>query len=88
MADNTNDNAKKPTHTAYAKKREGRRLHLWRWLEIGAGRLDKDGVVHVYLDRLPVGGFNGYVYLAPIGSPPPSPDPLPMRPGDSDKDEF
>jgi hypothetical protein len=57
------------THTAFALKREGKKSS--RWLEIGAARLEKDGVAHVFLDRLPVGGFNGYVYLAPAGAQPP-----------------
>jgi hypothetical protein len=87
MADNNNDDAKAVTHTVFAKKREGRRLRLWRWLEVGAARLEKDGVCHVFMDRLPVGGFNGYLYLAPIGAPPPSPDPQPQRPGDNEDDD-
>jgi hypothetical protein len=84
MADSTPINAKAATHTAFATKREGKRLKLLRWLEVGAARLDKDGVMHVFLDRLPVGGFTGYVYLAPAGAPPPASDPQPQRPGDAE----
>jgi len=84
---NTNNSANIPTHTAFTVKREGRRLKLLRWLEVGAGRLDQNGVVHVFLDRLPVGGFTGYVYLAPAGSPPPSSDPQPLRPGETGDDD-
>lgn len=87
MADNTNNNAKTPTHTAFTAKREGRRLKFLRWLEVGVARLEKDGVVFVHLDRLPVGGFTGFVYLAPVGSPPPSSDPQPQRPGETSDDE-
>lgn len=88
MAENINNNATKPTHTAYAVKREGRRLKFMRWLEVGVARHDQDtGVVQVFVDRLPVGGWNGFVYLAPIGKPPPSSDPQPQRPGEHDEDE-
>jgi hypothetical protein len=74
---------KESTHTAYALKREGRRHG--RWLEIGTGRQDADGVIHVFLDRTPLGGFNGYVYLAPIGSQPPISEPeRPAEVSDSD----
>ena len=86
MADNNNI-APAPTHTAYTVKREGRKLKFMRWLEIGAARTDANGVVHVFLDRLPVGGFTGYVYLAPVGTPPPSADPQPQRPGETDDEE-
>lgn len=70
---------KTPTHTAYALKREGKRMS--RWLEIGNARLEGDTkIIHVALDRTPVGGFNGYVYLSPIGVQPPEPVPQPDRP--------
>jgi hypothetical protein len=68
---------KAPTHTAFALKREGKKHG--RWLEIGTARQEATGVIHVFLDRTPVGGFNGYAYLAPIGAPPQ--DPEPERPG-------
>ena len=87
MAENTNNNATKPTHTAYAVKREGRRLRYMRWLECGMARVDQNGVVHVFLDRMPIGGFTGYVYLSPIGTPPPSADPQPQRPGEKDDED-
>ena len=58
-----------PTHTAFAMKRESRRPS--RWLEIGTARLESDGVIHLQLDRTPIGGFNGYAYLALVGSQPP-----------------
>jgi len=66
-----------PTHTAFALKREGRRHG--RWLEIGTARQDANGVIHVFLDRTPIGGFNGYVYVAPIGAELPGTEP--DRPG-------
>lgn len=65
--------AKQHTHTAYAMKREGRRHG--RWLEIGKARQDANGVIHVFLDRTPIGGFNGYAYLAPIEAQPPPAEP-------------
>jgi hypothetical protein len=74
------ENPKPHTHTAFALKREGRRLRLGRWLEIGAARLESDGICHVFLDRLPIGGFTGYVYLAPVGTQPPVIEPTPQRP--------
>lgn len=77
---------KPPTHIAFALKREGKRYG--RWLEIGKVRLDSDGVIHVFLDRTPVGGFNGYAHCSPIGVKPPDPEPPPQRPGEgSDGDE-
>ena len=61
-----------PTHTALAYKREGRRFG--RWLEVGVARAEPDGAIRVYLDRTPIGGFMGAVYLSPIGMrPPPEP---------------
>jgi hypothetical protein len=68
-----------PTHTAYALRREGKRLS--RWLEIGKAHLEAESrIIHVAIDRTPVGGFNGYVYLSPVGVKPPEPEPRPDRP--------
>jgi hypothetical protein len=81
------DTSKTPTHTAFALKRTTRRHG--HWLEIGKARMDPDGGAHVFLDRLPVGGFNGYVYLSPAGTPPPAVDAEPQRParfGEDDED--
>jgi hypothetical protein len=83
MADNNNNKA--PTHAAFAFKREGRRFG--RWLEIGVARAEKDGLIRVFLDRLPIGGFSGGVLLSPIGIVPPLPEPPPRRPGDVDDDD-
>jgi hypothetical protein len=77
MADN-----KAPTHVAYTKKWLTKKQFVW--LEIGKGRQDGDGTFQSFLDRLPIGGFNGYVYFAPIGALPPEPDDVssePVRPG-------
>lgn len=76
-----------PTHTAFTFRREGRRQRFGRWIEIGVARSDEDtGAVRVFLDRLPVGGFSGHIYLAPRGTEPPPP--TPQRPGESgDEDE-
>jgi hypothetical protein len=78
---------KAPTHVAYAMKRLSKTRFIW--LEIGRGRLDKDGVFHGFLDRMPIGGFTGYVYFAPIGTQPPLPEPeRPLNNSDnSDVDE-
>jgi hypothetical protein len=52
---------KTPTHRAYASKREKR---LFRWVEIGVASVHSDSKgFDVYLDRLPVGGFNGHVLV-------------------------
>lgn len=71
------------THICFALKREGR--GIGRWLEIGVARQDNTGVIHLSLDRTPIGGFNGYAYLAPLGSRPPTPEP--ERPMQSRDDE-
>jgi len=49
-------------------------------LTVGMARVEDDatGNHQVYVDRLPVGGFNGRIYLSPIGAKPP--DPTPERP--------
>jgi hypothetical protein len=70
------------SRVAYTRQRAGRRRDkLGPWLEIGKGRIDDDGTVRVYLDRLPVGGFSGLVVLALPGELPP--EPLPLRPAHS-----
>jgi hypothetical protein len=79
---------KKPiTHTAYAMKREGRRMS--RWLEIGVARLEMNGDGHhqVIIDRLPIGGFSGLIHLSPVGTKPPEPSAEPQRPSQSNNPE-
>jgi hypothetical protein len=78
---------KPPTHTAYALKRETRTA--FRWLEIGMARIENDGSGNhdIYVDRLPVGGFNGHIHLSPIGVKPEVPTQTqPARPSDGDED--
>jgi hypothetical protein len=65
-----------PTHTAFTRKREGRRH---RWIGIGTGRAEASGVIHIILETTPIGGFDGYVYMAPVGATPPEVEP--ERPG-------
>ncbi len=81
------------THIAYALRREGRRTG--RWLEIGIARIESDSSNghHVYLNRLPIGGFSGHVYLLPLGVKPDDPPPAPVRPKTAqplsdDEEEF
>jgi hypothetical protein len=62
-----------PTHNAFVKKFFAKKLFVW--LEVGKGRQDKDGHFHGMLDRLPIGGFNGYVRYVPFGEKPPEPEP-------------
>jgi hypothetical protein len=59
-----------PTHVAYVKKRLGKTHFVW--LEIGRGRLDDQGAFHGFLDRMPIGGFTGYLYFARLGEEPPA----------------
>jgi hypothetical protein len=84
MPDN-NNNSKAPTHTAYAFKREGRKFG--RWIEIGTARAEGAGLIRVFLDRLPIGGFTGGVLLSPLGKEPLLPEPKPQRPGEPDYEE-
>jgi hypothetical protein len=63
------------THTAYVLKRETRTTG--RWLEIGAANIESDGkngAHHIYIDRLPLGGFGGHILLQPVGTNPPNPE--------------
>jgi len=80
---------KPATHTAYALRRENPAEPLRRersvkghWIEIGNARIESSGSEHhVFLDRLPIGGFTGHVYLCPVGLKPPEPEAQPGRPG-------
>ena len=57
-------------------------------LEVGTGRIDHDrNIAHVFMDRQPIGGYTGYVVLAPHGVKPEPPPLEPERPG-SDGEEF
>jgi len=72
---------KPPTHTAHALRKESRTRS--RYIEIGHARIEKTGDVHhIFLDRMPIGGFTGHVFLSPIGVKPPDPEPQPERPGE------
>ena len=84
-------NSDKPpfTHTAYILKTEliqrGRRRG--RWIEEGVARVEPDGSVNVYLHSLPIGGFDGRIHLAKIGTNPPDLNAAPQRPGAAGDDE-
>jgi hypothetical protein len=71
---------KPPTHTAFTLKRESRAV-AGEWLEIGGAVLERGAgdTHHVYLDRLPIGGFSGHVVLTPVGTKPEEPGA--QRPG-------
>jgi hypothetical protein len=75
------------THTAWAFQRLGRKSG--QLLEVGTGRIDADrNIAHVFMNRQPIGGYTGYVVLAPIGTkPPPVSEMQPMRPDDQGGDE-
>src|SRR5207249_2996471 len=75
-------------HTAYAFKREGRRTG--RWLECGSARIEIGGADghHIYLDRTPIGGFTGHIWLLPIGVKPDDPSlQQPLRPAERPADD-
>jgi hypothetical protein len=63
------------THDAYALRRESRLRS--RWIEVGHASVDTSSatVHHVFLDRVPIGGFTGHIYLSPKGVKPPDPEP-------------
>ena len=71
-----------PTHSAYALRKESR--HRSRYIEVGQAHIDRtpNGVHHVFLDRLPIGGFTGHLTIAPIGVTLPDPEAQPERPAD------
>jgi hypothetical protein len=83
---------KTATHIAYALRRENPAEPLRRerrvkgyWIEIGYAQIDSAGTVHhVFLDRMPIGGFTGHVYLSPVGVKPPEPEAQPERPSPED----
>jgi hypothetical protein len=71
-----------PTHAAYALRKESRQRS--RYIEIGHARIEKSGDLHhIFLDRLPIGGFTGHVFLSPVGLKLPDPAPQPERPDDT-----
>lgn len=74
---------KEMTHTAFAMKRASKTRLVP--VEVGTGRQDSDGGFHAFIDRLPVGGFTGYVHFAPIGQKPPEQEP--ERPGSFEAEE-
>jgi hypothetical protein len=76
------------THTAWIPKteiiRKGRRGG--RWIDEGVARVEPAGSINVFLHSLPIGGFDGRIHLAKIGTPPPDIMPAPQRP-DADGDD-
>ncbi len=74
---------KSPTHIAHALRKESRTRG--RYIEIGHARIDKNSDVHhIFLDRVPIGGFTGHVFLSPVGVKPPEPQQHPERPDETD----
>jgi hypothetical protein len=72
------------THNAYALRRDSR--HRSRYIEIGHALIASDtgAIHHIYLDRLPIGGFTGHILLSLKGVKPPDPEAHPERPADGD----
>jgi hypothetical protein len=71
-------------------KREGPRLRFGRWVSCGNARVEQrpcpncgarpaDAKVHLFLDRLPTGGFTGYALAWPFGKKPPPPTAAEMQ---------
>jgi hypothetical protein len=65
------------THNAFVFRTEGMRRgrRVGRWINEGVARSGPDGTMQVYLHSLPVGGFDGRLFLAPIGVEPPQKQP-------------
>jgi hypothetical protein len=89
MTETPAQNDKPPfTHTALILKtdimKRGRRFG--RWIEEGVARVEADGSVNVFLHSLPIGGWDGRIHLAKIGTTPPDVPLTPQRP-DADSDE-
>jgi len=60
------------THTVWAYQRLGRKSG--RMLECGSGRIDADrNTAYVVMNRQPLGGYTGYIMLAPNGTKPSPP---------------
>jgi hypothetical protein len=81
MADDDSSAKAPATHTAFALQRMGKKFT--RLLEIGTARKDPDDTMHVFLDRLPIGGFSGYVRLVPYGA-----EPTAQRPAECGDDSL
>ena len=69
------------THVAWVKRYDAGRFQ--EWLEVGRGRLtDSSEPVGFegFLNRMPLGGWNGYVQFLLMGVQPKDPEPTPKRP--------
>ena len=88
MPESNNNPARPFTHTAWIFKSEGvrRNRRHGRWIAQGVGRVEPDGNTWVYLDSLPIGGFDGRICLTKTGDPAPRPE-QPRRPGLGDEDD-
>ena len=80
------DGSKTHTHTAGTVYQRTGRKH-GRLLEVGSGRIDADrNVVHIVMNRQPIGGYTGYVVLSPHGVKPPPQHVAPERPDTGDEE--
>jgi hypothetical protein len=76
---------KPPTYRAYCSLRAGRRA-AGRWIETGFATVADDGIgLKIYLETLPVSGFDGHILLRPVDAKPEMP--FPPDPEDEDEDE-
>jgi hypothetical protein len=78
---------KPPLRPVYIFKREGKRPNQGRWLECGGGRIEADGSVQFFLDRIPVGGWSGHVMLPNEAGKLPETIDRPTRPGANDGED-
>jgi hypothetical protein len=78
------DSHKERTHVAFGFRREGKKSG--RLVEIGTGHFDADRThAHLYLDRTPLNGFTGYIFLMPKGEKLPA-TPPPQESDDEDSE--
>ena len=75
------------TRPAAAHDQRCRSPNQGRWLECGGFRVETDGSVQIYLDRIPVGGWSGHVLLPNETGKPPATIDRPTRPGADDGED-
>jgi hypothetical protein len=74
------------THTVWAYQRTGRKSG--RMVECGSGRIDTDrNIAHVVMNRQPLGGYTGYIVLAPKGAAPQPPQAARSDESDENSDD-
>ena len=72
------------THIAWAQYYEHGKFR--EWVEIGRGRIDSEGGIHIHNNRIALGG-SSYILMLPVGSRPKDPTPTPHRPQSGEEKE-